>query len=144
MSEQIIEVLEYLGEKLGIAIDWTTENIMPYVEELFKRYTTLKITTLSIGVIIGMTLCIIAIVVSTKLFKGFIKTKANKKNTLFWEHSSYCSDMFISGMGIFAVGIIVACSVFGIALLGAAFTNLLEWIFIPEVSFVKEIADLIK
>ena len=31
MSQQIIEVLDYLFEKFGIAIDWTSENIMPYI-----------------------------------------------------------------------------------------------------------------
>ena len=27
MSQEIIAVLEYIGEKLGIAIDWTAENV---------------------------------------------------------------------------------------------------------------------
>lgn len=31
MSQQIIEVLKYFGDKLGVAIDWTTENIMSYI-----------------------------------------------------------------------------------------------------------------
>lgn len=31
VSDQIIEVLNYLGEKLGVTIDWTSENVLPYV-----------------------------------------------------------------------------------------------------------------
>lgn len=142
MSEQIIEVLEYLGGKLGIAIDWTTENIIPYVELLFKRYVSLKITTSSIGVVIGVALCIAAIVLGIKLFKGFVKTNANKKDTFLWEH--YSTGSCLSEGGMFIVIVIIACSVFGIVVLGCSIPNLLEWIFIPEVPFVKEIADLIK
>ena len=33
-SEQIIEVLNALCEKFGIAIDWTAENVMPYLTDL--------------------------------------------------------------------------------------------------------------
>ena len=142
MSEQIIEVLEYLGGKLGITIDWTAENIMPYVEELFKRYVSLKITTSSIGVVIGVAFCIAAIVLGIKLFKGFVKTNANRKDTFFWEY--YSSGSWFSGVGMFIAVVIIACSVFGIILLGYNIPNLLEWIFIPEIPFVKEIADLIK
>ena len=29
ISQQIIEVLNALSEKVGIAIDWTSENILP-------------------------------------------------------------------------------------------------------------------
>lgn len=39
MSEEIIKVLDALGEKFGIAIDWTGENVLPYVEELFQKAT---------------------------------------------------------------------------------------------------------
>ena len=31
VSNQIIEVLEYLCQKFGIVIDWTSESILPYL-----------------------------------------------------------------------------------------------------------------
>lgn len=31
MSEEIIKVLDYICEQLGIAIDWTAENVWPQV-----------------------------------------------------------------------------------------------------------------
>lgn len=31
MSQEIINVLDNLGEKFGIAIDWSNENILPYL-----------------------------------------------------------------------------------------------------------------
>lgn len=37
VSEQIIQVLDNLGEKFGLAIDWSSENILPYVSELMNK-----------------------------------------------------------------------------------------------------------
>lgn len=41
MSDEIIKVLEYLSEKVGLAIDWTSEkiasDIMPYLHEVYHR-----------------------------------------------------------------------------------------------------------
>lgn len=34
MSEDIIKVLDNLAQKFGIAIDWTSQNAMPYLEDL--------------------------------------------------------------------------------------------------------------
>lgn len=45
MSEQIIEVLDELGQRLGIAIDWSQENILPYLHELFEKYINYEIAS---------------------------------------------------------------------------------------------------
>lgn len=39
MSEEIIKILDNLGEKFGMTVDWTSENIIPYLEELCQRAT---------------------------------------------------------------------------------------------------------
>ena len=83
MSQEIIKVLEYLGEKLGIAIDWTTENVLPYAEQLFKRYVTLKITYSSIGTIIGIALAVTAIVLGVKVLKAYIEMKKTETSNTF-------------------------------------------------------------
>ena len=44
-SQEIINVLNYLGSKFGIAIDWTSENVMPYIEDLCARYIQFEIHT---------------------------------------------------------------------------------------------------
>ena len=38
ISNEIIQVLEYLAEKIGITIDWTNNNVLPYVEQLCKKF----------------------------------------------------------------------------------------------------------
>lgn len=36
-SDQIIQVLEYVGQKFGIAIDWSVENVLPLAQTLMER-----------------------------------------------------------------------------------------------------------
>lgn len=45
LSKQIIEVLDDLCKRFGIAIDWTQENIVPYVQELCNKYIKYEICT---------------------------------------------------------------------------------------------------
>lgn len=72
MGDEIIKVLDNLGEKLGIAIDWSSENVTPVLCELFQRFIAWEIWTsifyLGIGILLlvpGFILCKFVI----KLFK---------------------------------------------------------------------------
>lgn len=137
MSTEVIKVLEYLGDKLGIAIDWTAENVIPYAEELFKRYVTLEIVSASIGTIIGFGLAITAIVLIIKLIKGYIKYENTQKRNLLWERFGP------SGLGVAALAIAITCGMFAIPVIGCNISSLLEWIIIPEIPFAKEVAALL-
>ena len=141
MSEEIIKVLEYLGEKLGVAVDWTSENIVPYAEELFKRLTTLEIIRASIGIFIGIIFIITAIVLFAKLIKKFIEAHKSNKDNILWD--VYNRSIEPTNFGFIVSIIAVISAVAGIIIFGANLTNLIEWIIIPEVEFVKEIAYLV-
>ena len=45
VSDQIIEVLNYLGRQLGITIDWTADNVLPYVNTLCEKFIAWEIST---------------------------------------------------------------------------------------------------
>ena len=45
VSSEIIEVLDYLGEKFGIAIDWTSNNVLPYLQALVDKFIKWEIST---------------------------------------------------------------------------------------------------
>lgn len=38
VSDQIISVIDQLCEKFGIAVDWSSETIIPYLEDLVYRF----------------------------------------------------------------------------------------------------------
>lgn len=60
VSSEVIEILDYLGDKLGIAIDWTSENIIPYLQQLLNKFVYWEFCT-SIAWIAIMALFIILI-----------------------------------------------------------------------------------
>ena len=45
VSNQIIEVLNALCDKFGIAIDWTGQNVLPYVQELMGKAVSYELWT---------------------------------------------------------------------------------------------------
>ena len=45
VSSEIIEVLDYLGEKFDIAIDWTSNNVLPYLQTLVDKFIKWEIST---------------------------------------------------------------------------------------------------
>lgn len=42
-SNELITVLDYLAQKLGIAVDWTSDNVMPYLKDLCDRFIEYEI-----------------------------------------------------------------------------------------------------
>ena len=71
ISEQVIKVLDAVCDKFGIAIDWTSNNVIPYIEQLGNKIITYdicnSITWLVMGSVIPLTGAI------------FIKKFLNKK-----------------------------------------------------------------
>lgn len=63
-SKQFIEIMDAIGDKIGIAIDWTSDNVTPYLQDLlvrFVKYETLTNTVwivLTLIIIIGCAMCI--------------------------------------------------------------------------------------
>ena len=53
VSSEIIEVLDYLGEKFGIAIDWTSNNVLPYLQALVDKFIKWEISTSIVWIIIA-------------------------------------------------------------------------------------------
>ena len=66
VSSEIIEVLDYLGEKFGIAIDWTSNNILPYLQTLIDKFIKWEISTSIVWIVIA-TFVIVAMIVLINL-----------------------------------------------------------------------------
>lgn len=76
MSSQIIEVLNDLCLKFGLAIDWSQENIMPYLEELAGKFVAWECATSSMWLVLGVLLLVGGVVlfacdVKTQCMDGF-------------------------------------------------------------------------
>lgn len=133
MSKEIIEIFDYIGEKFGIAIDWTQENIIPYLTDLLGRYVTFNIVIHAIGLFLGIAGTVCAIVMLTHIY-----FRANREKSIFWELNCYKEEMLSSG-GMVAS---IISGVIGLVSLATLIYNpveLLEWIFIPEFQLIEDL-----
>ncbi len=67
VSEQIIQVLNALCEKFGLAIDWTAANILPYLEVLCGKFVNYEIAS-SIAIITLTLIIWLALLIVTRIF----------------------------------------------------------------------------
>ena len=45
ISNEVIKILEYLCTKIGVTIDWTNNNVLPYVKQLCEKFILWEINT---------------------------------------------------------------------------------------------------
>ena len=140
MSEQIIKILEYMGDKIGVAIDWTQENVMPYVEDLVRRFITLNIVECVLGIVLFLGFGGVAAIMWKIYCRGKETAIKKKEGNAIYDY--YCDGPEIGGMFL-VVGMVIAIL---ISILGVAIniSELVKWIIVPEFQIIEEVAYLIK
>lgn len=66
MSEEIIKILDELGKRFGLAIDWTSENVIPYLEQLAKKFINYEIAMSIFSIVFFGLFFAIALIVARK------------------------------------------------------------------------------
>lgn len=129
MSEEIIKILDTLAEKFGLAIDWTSTNVMPYLQQLCGKYITYEIATSVVWMLIGIGL----------LFIGkYVIDKAKycwKKYQEDW-HSMY--DLATTLLGILAGCLIIG----GIIMILFQTFDIVTCITFPEKIIINELMSI--
>lgn len=69
ISDEIIKVLEYMCDKVGVTIDWTSNNVLPYLQALVDKFIKWEISTSILWIAIAI--FIIAITIVLINLKGF-------------------------------------------------------------------------
>lgn len=62
VSDQIVKVLDNLCDKFGLAIDWSSKNVQPYLEELMEKAVNYKFSIATMWLIFGIILFIISFI----------------------------------------------------------------------------------
>lgn len=125
MSEELIKVFDYFGEKFGIIIDWTSENALPYVHDLLHRIVAYNIVCSSIQLFFS----IICATIVVLLIRYGIKKDNDKQACWYWDEDGFW-------VSVLCVVLSILCIVF----FCVGISNLLTNIFIPE----KAILDMTK
>lgn len=134
VSEQIIEVLNALCEKFGVAIDWTADNVLPYVESLCVKLITWEIWTSVYWIGLMTLLFVIFLFVSKKITKQYIKARDDGDDLdaeFGWFLGAICSWIVF--------GIIAITSMF---VIGIQTHNIITCVTFPEMMLVEKIQSL--
>ena len=132
MDEELCNIIDKIAEKIGVAIDWSSENVMPYIQDIMQRYRTMNI----VNNIIVMTVCAIIITIcvigADKITKGITNGSQNTVSSI-WFDADYDAVSIFSMM----TSIIIAISflISAIVLCGAT-GELMGWLYVPEVKFL--------
>ena len=54
MSEEVIKIFDNISSRFGVVIDWTSENVIPYLQELFNKYVLCESIITLIWLILGI------------------------------------------------------------------------------------------
>lgn len=82
ISSEIIEVLDYIGEKFGIAIDWTSNNVLPYLQTLVDKFIQWEISTSILWIAIAV--FVIAMIISLMNLKGIREFNKEIGDGILW------------------------------------------------------------
>lgn len=96
-SENFIEIMDAIGENVGIAIDWTNKNIMPYMEQLCGKIVNYELYTSIAWLVFMLILLVVGVIL---LIKGTKKMKDPER--------SVYDELFIFPMVIGSVLIFVS------------------------------------
>ena len=128
MSEEIIKVLDELGKRFGIVIDWSNQYIIPYLQELFKRFICYRKITACVWIILSIAMTISGVVMFRSLHK--------------WRKSDDyddCDDDMLALLGyIFSVFI----TALGIGLIFGNMFGIIKNVCMPEMAIYEYITNI--
>ena len=142
-SNQIIQTLEYLFEKFGIAVNWSTEAVLPAIQTLMNRYAKYEIVYSSFW--IGLTLLVLLIFafILKRIFADY-KDPKKAETTPFWLVYYNGSEWEPTILTQIIIGVAIASCFISIVIFICNVTNIISWVYIPEIEFAKVVSNLTK
>lgn len=135
MSEEIIKVLDELCKRFGLAIDWTNENVLPYITMLCEKLVNYEICTSIAWIVIFLVFSIGSIVATKKLYPTFKRGLEQDKRTYDcgWEIGT-----------TFALIGLVIINVAAIIVIGTQIMDIIKCATFPEMYIFEYINNLIQ
>lgn len=83
MGDEVIKVLNHLGDQFGVAIDWSSTNVMPYLNDLMTRMIKygiyINIYHIIYAIFITALFIIVTIVLYKIAYKMILKSEENEE-----------------------------------------------------------------
>lgn len=140
MSQEIINVLNYLGEQLGIAIDWTSENVWPQVMDILGRYRLFELVSTGFWLIMDVVMVFGAFLILKRMAKDYMKIKADQEDN-FWWRKRY-GDNELTGFGWALLIISLLLGMISVISIPIDIGEMFKWFIVPEIKYIEMLKGL--
>lgn len=128
----VVQIIDAIAEKFGMAIDWSSQNLVPYIQELMSRVISMEISMSIFWIIFAVTVTTVFCVTGINLVKI-----AKREDEYCWDESPK-GVIGIACLVLFGIGVIASL----IAI--PAFTmHIIECVNIPEKIFIEYIGQFL-
>lgn len=134
MADEIVKVIDALCEKFGLAIDWTSENVLPYAELLCKRMITYELWSS----VVYMFVAILLLIFTFFAIKRFLKKDEDDEWLM-----EYGENIDFS-VGLIAIILGTIALVFGVCMLFGEVPDIITCLTFPEKIIWNEIQTLLE
>lgn len=125
-SEQFIEVFNFLASQIGIIIDWTSENVVPYMQNFSSRFVRYEIAKSTTWIIIMIIIPLILFVLAN------MATKEHRE-------ADYYSEGILMGLAWIFFGISCVTSLIVISF---QVFHIIKAVNIPEQLIIEELLQI--
>ena len=143
-SNQVIEILNEICNKLGIAVDWTSENILPQVKIVCEKLVKYFIVQRSIMCSFGFLFVCVVIAYGMFLLKQFLQCRTTKKDNFLCEYYKYSGSTGLQSYTWIINVIAIVMGLTGIIRFGTGLSELIKWLTVPEIAIIEYLTDMIK
>ena len=138
VSEQVIKVLDAVCDKFGIVIDWTSNNIIPYIQELGNKIITYDICNSIMWLVIGSA---IPLTVAILIKKFLNKKKLEAKERM---NDYYYTDGSLDEGAWYCYAMIIVLIIIAIILTTSNIESIIQDIVFPEKTIIEFITQYTK
>ena len=140
--------MDYLGEKIGIAIDWTAENVYPQVLDFMARYKIYEIVVNCIWIIFAIGWMFMPYLYIKKYaIPARTKAIAEKQSNFWFKYTcwSFSEDSCELQIGAACLTVfVIVMSIISVFLFICSISDIIKWIVIPEAQFYDMLKEVIK
>ena len=138
ISDQVIKVLDAVCDKFGIAIDWTSNNVIPYIEQLGNKIIIYDICNSIMWLIIGSA---IPLTVAILIKKFLNKKKLEAKERM---NDYYYTDGSLDEGAWCCYAMIIVLIIIAIILTTSNIESIIQDIIFPEKTIIEFITQYTK
>lgn len=135
MSEEVIKILDDLGQRFGIAIDWSSQNILPYLQDLMTRLIQYKNVQAILWIVVSVIVFILVGIILKVVLKYIDKYYDRDEYSSVYDEDRAIAKVFawfIAGIFIFAFILVIILNIRG----------LIQNIYLPEATIIEYIKSL--